>query len=178
KLTLNEITVDPKNGNDQYTTIRQVNESIALSCSFSGPPNLQVAWKYSTKGNTEEEPYPISNNITETTPAPSPSTGCTPLSYSSVLNLQVQQEDDGRTYFCVVLDNGNEMGRAKISIAFKLTVKPRSQTESAGSTTIVVGGFVFLVLIVVLIYIFVIRKKNQAGSSEDKPKNEKAAEVL
>ncbi|KAI8775410.1 hypothetical protein BgiBS90_023886, partial [Biomphalaria glabrata] len=116
KFTLYDITVEPKNGNDQYTSIHRVDENITLSCSFAGPPSLQVAWKYSTNGN-QDEPYPNLNDITDTTP--SPNTGCTSLSYSSSLKLQVQQDDDGRTYFCVVLDNGNELGRANISIGIE-----------------------------------------------------------
>uniref|UniRef100_A0A2C9KMT0 Ig-like domain-containing protein n=1 Tax=Biomphalaria glabrata TaxID=6526 RepID=A0A2C9KMT0_BIOGL len=133
-----------------------------------------MTWKQTAKGSDSENP--ATGNISYTTPAPTTSSNCDPSSYSSELAFQLQETDDGNTYFCIVSDNTGEQSRKKFTIG-----KPGSpQTASDGSSivTILAVGIVFSVIIGALIYFYVIQKKKQPdGKPEDKSKKVEGTDV-
>ncbi|KAI8775416.1 hypothetical protein BgiBS90_023892, partial [Biomphalaria glabrata] len=166
RITQNNIIMTPQKQakrTDEYSSVNNVGEEITMTCSFTGPENLQAVWKRQT--SNAEENYPYLNNIRSSDPVSSAVSGCNTYTYSSELKFTLEESDNSNTYICVVMEDKNERSRKMFTIGVS--------TNSTGSNVgaIVVGGLVVLVIIVLLIYFLVIQKKKQNESSEDTGKN-------
>ncbi|KAI8775418.1 hypothetical protein BgiBS90_023894 [Biomphalaria glabrata] len=147
-------------GEDIHSSVNTVGVEITLTCSFTGPANLQALWKRKKAGH--EENYPYANNIKNSKPVFSVISGCNTYDYTSELKFTLEEKDNGTLYICVVMEDNIERSRKMF------TSKPGSRPDSAGSNvgTRVFGLLVVLVIIVVLIYFFVIQKNKQIESPE------------
>ncbi|KAK6963643.1 hypothetical protein BgiMline_030802, partial [Biomphalaria glabrata] len=181
-ITQNNISMAPHNqadGTDENSSVNSVGEEISMTCTFTGPANLQAVWKR----NDEDYPYP--NNITNSNPSSSVVSGCNIYTYSSELKFTLEESDSGYTYICVVTEGNIERSRKMFTIEVKSTPDDNGNTGSntAGAEINVgaivggvIGGVVFLVIVVVLIYFFVIRKRMDKNDDDSHRKNVEATD--
>ncbi|XP_055866212.1 uncharacterized protein LOC106071327 isoform X5 [Biomphalaria glabrata] len=162
-------------GEDIHSSVNTVGVEITLTCSFTGPANLQALWRRKKAGH--EENYPYANNIKNSKPVFSVISGCNTYDYTSELKCTLEEKDNGTLYICVVMEDNIERSRKMFTnICSEQSTnnispsKPGSRPDSAGSNvgTRVFGLLVVLVIIVVLIYFFVIQKNKQIESPEVK----------
>ncbi|KAK0069084.1 hypothetical protein Bpfe_001266 [Biomphalaria pfeifferi] len=164
-----KIQINLHNGNDSYSSYNYVEENIILTCTVTGPPSLLITWKQTAKNSTKENPATgdISSNSTY-------QSGCDLHHYSSELDFELQETDDGNTYYCIVSNDTGEQSRENFTLriipAIKSTSQPESQSAVTGVFTFFVGMLLCLASAIALMYYFGIRKK-RSGSQDDKPES-------
>ncbi|KAK0043006.1 hemicentin-1, partial [Biomphalaria pfeifferi] len=156
-ITQNNISMTPHNqaeGTDENSSVSSVGEEITMTCTFTGPANLQAFWKR----NDEDYPYP--NNITNSNPSSSVVSGCNTYTYSSELKFTLEESDNGNTYICVVTERNNEWSRKMFNIEV-LSIDTSTKISKDTDTTIDGQSFgagvgamavVSLIIICVLVY--------------------------
>ncbi|KAI8740940.1 CAunnamed protein product [Biomphalaria glabrata] len=180
KITVNApisdhtIKINRHNGNDSYSSTNYVGENIILTCTVTGPPSLLITWKQTAKDSAIENPATgeISSN---STPPSIVSTGCDLHYYSSKLGFQLQESDDGNTYYCIVTNDTGEQSRGYFTLrilpSITSTSQPKPQPAGPSVDTIFAGGLVFLAIATALTFYFIIKKKHR-GSQEDTTNDE------
>ncbi|KAK0069085.1 hypothetical protein Bpfe_001267, partial [Biomphalaria pfeifferi] len=164
-----KIQINLHNGNDSYSSYNYVEENIILTCTVTGPPSLLITWKQTAKNSTKENPATgdISSNSTY-------QSGCELHHYSSELDFELQETDDGNTYYCIVSNDTGEQSRENFTLriipAIKSTSQPESQSAVTGVFTFFVGMLLCLASAIALMYYFGIRKK-RSSSQDDKPES-------
>ncbi|XP_055865529.1 uncharacterized protein LOC106075953 isoform X2 [Biomphalaria glabrata] len=167
-ITQNNISMAPHNqadGTDENSSVNSVGEEISMTCTFTGPANLQAVWKR----NDEDYPYP--NDITNSNPSSSVVSGCNIYTYSSELKFTLEESDSGNTYICVVTEGNNERSRKMFTIDVLST---DTSTKISQDTDTTIDGLSFgagvgamavvsLIIIGVLVYCWKFRttKPNQ-----------------
>ncbi|KAK6987330.1 Hemicentin-1 [Biomphalaria glabrata] len=175
KITVNApisdhtIKINRHNGSDSYSSTNYVGENIILTCTVTGPPRLLITWKQTAKDSAIENPATgkISSN---STPPSIVSTGCDLHYYSSKLEFQLQESDDGNTYYCIASNDTGEQSRGYFTLrilpSITSTSQPKPQPAGPSVDTIFAGGLVFLAIATALTFYFIIKKKHR-DSQED-----------
>ncbi|KAK6963983.1 hypothetical protein BgiMline_031176, partial [Biomphalaria glabrata] len=80
-----------------------------------GPPSLLITWNQTAKGSTKENPATgkISSNSTSQSVV---STGCEIHYYFLKLHFELQETDDGNTYYCIVSNDTGEQSRENFTL--------------------------------------------------------------
>ncbi|XP_055865798.1 neural cell adhesion molecule 1-like isoform X5 [Biomphalaria glabrata] len=165
-----KIKINRLNRNDSYSSTNYVGENITLTCTVTGPPSLLITWNQTAKGSTKENPATgeISFNSTSESVV---SAGCELHHYSSKLDFELQEIDDGNTYYCIVSNDTGEQSRENFTLRIIPTIKSKSQPESqsagTGVGTVFAGGLASLASATALIYYVGIMKKPKS-SQDDK----------
>ncbi|KAK0064601.1 hypothetical protein Bpfe_006260 [Biomphalaria pfeifferi] len=109
------IKISPHNEDDKYSSTNYVGENITLTCTVTGPPSLLITWKQTAKDSAIENPATgeISNNILIPSVV---STGCELSHYTSELEFQLQESDDGNTYYCIISNDTGEQSRGNFTL--------------------------------------------------------------
>ncbi|KAH9504328.1 hypothetical protein Btru_064644 [Bulinus truncatus] len=132
QISQDDLSVSPHNGDDPYSSTYQLGENdnitITMSCTFRGPGNLKAVWKWQSVQDSNEQNYPTQNDIVDETPVTSIIAGCTSSSYRSTLSFQLQPDNDGAIYYCIVVDNNMEMSRANFTIGITTITAQTGQT--------------------------------------------------
>ncbi|KAI8779677.1 hypothetical protein BgiBS90_018871, partial [Biomphalaria glabrata] len=80
-----------------------------------GPPSLLIIWKQTAEDSAKE--YPATGEVSNYNTSQSiVSTGCAISNYTSELEFELQETDDGNTYYCIVLNNTGEQSKLNFTI--------------------------------------------------------------